>query len=159
RGAEAHGFRGAVWTGGRVREVIRVEFGVLYSERQAERLLKEIGWSPQKPLRRARQRDEAKGAAFNEERWPPLKKRGSRRPYGRLCRSVGLLPPANGGADLRPERRDARPLGDADAGSPVGDGGSDAGRKAVSTHPGGCLQRERSGAVPPASLETDRREA
>jgi transposase len=74
RGPEAYGFRGAVWTGGRVREVIRVEFGVSYSQRQAERLLKQIGWSPQKPLRRARQRQEAKGTAFREERWPALKK-------------------------------------------------------------------------------------
>jgi transposase len=73
RGAEAYGFRGHVWTGGRVREVIRTEFGVLYSERQAERLLKQIGWSPQKPVRRARQRDEAKGASFKEDRWPTLK--------------------------------------------------------------------------------------
>ncbi len=74
RGAEASGFRGNVWTGGRVREVIRVEFSVSYSERQAERLLKQIGWSPQKPRRRARQRDEAKVTSFKEERWPTLKK-------------------------------------------------------------------------------------
>src|SRR5690242_16610891 len=57
RGAEAFGFRGDVWTGGRVRTVIREEFGVAYSERHAERLLKHIGWTPQKALLPARQRN------------------------------------------------------------------------------------------------------
>ena len=79
RGAEAFGFRGDVWTGGRVRALIREEFGVMYSERHAERLLKKIGWTPQKPVRRARQRDEAKVVAFQEERWPALKKRPQRK--------------------------------------------------------------------------------
>lgn len=75
RGATAFGFRGEVWTGGRVREVIRQEFGVAYSERHVERLLKAVGWTPQKPIRRARQQEEAKVIAFQEERWPALKKR------------------------------------------------------------------------------------
>ena len=72
RGAEAFGFRGNVWTRGRVKEVIRQEFNVSYSLSHVGRLLKPIGWSLQKPIRRARQRDEAKGTAFKEERWPAL---------------------------------------------------------------------------------------
>jgi len=76
KGAEAFGFRGGVWTRGRVKEVIRREFGVAYSLPHIGRLLKEIGWSLQKPVRRARQRDEEKVRAFTEERWPALQKRG-----------------------------------------------------------------------------------
>lgn len=75
RGAEAFAFRGDVWTRGRVKEVIRKEFGVAYSLPQVGRLLRQIGWSLQKPLRRARQRDEEKVRAFKEDRWPALKKR------------------------------------------------------------------------------------
>src|SRR5918999_1595971 len=37
-GAEAYGFRGDVWTCGRVVGVIREEFGVTYSKSQASRL-------------------------------------------------------------------------------------------------------------------------
>lgn len=76
RGAEAFGFRGEVWTRGRVKEAIRREFGVAYSPSHVGRLLRQIGWSLQKPLRRARQRDEAKVEAFKGERWPALQKRG-----------------------------------------------------------------------------------
>jgi len=79
RGAEAFGFRGDVWTRGRVKEVIRREFGVAYSLPQVGRLLKKVGWSLQKPVRRARQRNEEKVRAFKEERWPALQKRGPTR--------------------------------------------------------------------------------
>jgi transposase len=75
RGAEAFDFRGSVWTRSRVKEGIRQEFGVSYSPHQVGRLLRKVGWSLQKPIRRARQRDETKVRAFKEERWLTLKKR------------------------------------------------------------------------------------
>src|SRR5947209_1301484 len=58
RGAEAHGFRGEVWTCARVAEVIRREFGVVYHPAHVSRLLKALRQSLQKPKRRANQRDE-----------------------------------------------------------------------------------------------------
>ncbi len=58
RGAEAYGFRGEVWTGARVAEVIQREFGVSYHEVHARRLLRALGWSQQKPVERASGRDE-----------------------------------------------------------------------------------------------------
>src|SRR5688572_5215023 len=58
-GAEAYGFRGEVWTRARVAVIIRLEFGVSYHPVHVGRLLKAIHWSPQKPMRRARQRNEA----------------------------------------------------------------------------------------------------
>src|SRR4029450_9386059 len=48
RGAEAHGFRGEVWTCERVAEVIRKEFGVSYHPAHVSRLLKALRHSLQK---------------------------------------------------------------------------------------------------------------
>jgi transposase len=82
RGPEAYGFRGQVWTRKRVVEVMRVEFGVVYHPTHVGRLLKALRWSPQKPVRRAQQRDDAAIAHWRDETWPALKKglrRSSRR--------------------------------------------------------------------------------
>ena len=78
RGAEAYGFRGEVWTRARVAVIIRRECGVSYHPVHVGRLLKAIRWSPQQPMRRARQRDEAAIARWRQETWPALK--GGRRP-------------------------------------------------------------------------------
>jgi transposase len=82
RGAEAYGFRGQVWTRGRVAAVLQLEFGVSYHPVHVGRLLKAIRWSPQKPTRRARQRDEAAIAHWREQIWPAIKRgrRSSSRP-------------------------------------------------------------------------------
>ena len=74
RGAEAYGFVGDVWTTGRVAAVIEREFGVRYHPAHVSRLLRAIGWSVQRPIRRAAQRDEAAIAAWYAERWPALKR-------------------------------------------------------------------------------------
>lgn len=75
KGAEAYGFRGAVWTRKRVAQVIRREFGVAYSPRHVGRLLKAIGWTVQQPEKRASQRDEAAIEQWVAEEWPRIKKR------------------------------------------------------------------------------------
>ena len=71
-GAEAFGFLGEVWNSKRVAVVIQREFGVSYHPDHVGRLLRAAGWSPQKPMRRATQRDEAAITAWTEERWPAL---------------------------------------------------------------------------------------
>jgi transposase len=78
QGAEAYGFRGQVWTCGRIAAVIRLEFGISYHPVHVGRLCHAIGWTPQKPARRARQRDEAAIARWREDTWPALKR--GRRP-------------------------------------------------------------------------------
>ncbi len=85
RGAEAFGFRGEVWTAKRVAAVIRREFGVRYHPNHVGKLLRAAGWSVQKPVRRASQRDEAAIGAWYAERWPALK----RGPTGKAGRSSG----------------------------------------------------------------------
>ncbi len=74
QGAEAHGFRGDIWTSGRIRDVIARRFGVRYHRDHVRKLLHEMGLSYQQPIERATQRDEAKIAAWTQTRWPELKK-------------------------------------------------------------------------------------
>jgi transposase len=54
KGAEAFGFRGAVWTNPRVSKLIQRELGVRYHPARVSRILKELGWTPQKPLVQAK---------------------------------------------------------------------------------------------------------
>ena len=75
KGAEAYGFRGAVWTRARVAKVIEREFGVTYEVSHVGRILRACGWSVQKPVRRANQRDEEAIRAWKEERWPQVEKK------------------------------------------------------------------------------------
>jgi transposase len=75
-GAPAFGFRGDLWTRKRVREVIRREFGVTYHPSHIGRLLRQWDWTRQKPVPAARQRDEAAIAAWREQQYPALVKRG-----------------------------------------------------------------------------------
>jgi len=74
QGAQAHGFRGDVWTCSRVTEVIRREFGVSYHPAHVSRLLGKLRLSLQKPERRADQRDEEAIEHWKEHKWPSLKK-------------------------------------------------------------------------------------
>ena len=79
QGAEAHGFLGDVWTRRRVAVLIKQHFGVGYHPTHVGRLLRQLDWSPQKPIIRATQRDEAAVAAWYNERWPTLKKSRSKK--------------------------------------------------------------------------------
>jgi transposase len=79
QGPEAYGFRGEVWTRSRIAVVIRLEFGTSYHPAHVSRVCQAIRWSPQKPARRARQRDEAAIARWRTEPWPAIKKARRRR--------------------------------------------------------------------------------
>lgn len=79
KGAEAHGFVGDVWTTGRVAAVIKRAFGVGYHPAHVSRLLRRLGWTLQKPMKRASQRDEAKVTAWREQEWPALQAKPGRR--------------------------------------------------------------------------------
>jgi transposase len=77
-GAEAYGFRGDVWTCARIAWVIEEEFGVRYDWGHVGRLLKELAWTPQVPIRRAIQRDEEAIRRWRDEAWPELQRRARR---------------------------------------------------------------------------------
>lgn len=74
RGARACGFPTDLWTCPRVAAWIRRRFGVSYHVDHIGRLLRGLGWSPQKPERRARERDEAAIQRWVKEAWPRVKK-------------------------------------------------------------------------------------
>src|SRR5258708_17128413 len=57
RGAPAYGFRGDVWTAKRIAEVIWRTFGVRYHRDHVSRLLRQAGWSMQRPSQHTTQRD------------------------------------------------------------------------------------------------------
>jgi transposase len=78
-GAEAFGFLGEVWTSKRMARVIADEFGVHYHPDHVRRLLRTAGWSPQKPIRRATQRDEAAIERWATEQWPALQAKPAQR--------------------------------------------------------------------------------
>ncbi len=86
RGAESFGFRGELWTCARVGKLIEREFGVRYHPAHVSRILKDLGWTSQKPIRRAKQRKEAEIQHWKDVRWPELKKGGRRRTNDRLYR-------------------------------------------------------------------------
>lgn len=75
QGAMAHGYTTEVWTTARVAELIGRRFGVSYHRDHVGRLLHQLGWSHQKPERRAVERDEAAIARWKRVTWPAVKKR------------------------------------------------------------------------------------
>lgn len=74
RGPLAHGFRTELWTLPRIAQVIKQITGVAYHAGHVWRVLRQLGWSLQKPTTRARERDEAAIARWVRETWPAVKK-------------------------------------------------------------------------------------
>jgi transposase len=66
-----------LWTLRRVATLIHHEFGVRYHPSHVWKVLTGLGWSCQKPERRAVERDEAAIARWKHEEWPRIKKRRS----------------------------------------------------------------------------------
>ena len=77
-GPSANGFRNELWTLDRVAEVITRVTGVAYHPGHVWRILRQLGWSRQKPSRWAAERDPDKVQAWINERWPELKRGPSR---------------------------------------------------------------------------------
>lgn len=74
QGTRTWGYAPDGWTGPMVRDMIQRLYGVEYHPDYVPRLLRQFGWSPQKPERRARERNEAEIARWRRETWPRLKK-------------------------------------------------------------------------------------
>lgn len=77
KGARASGFPTDLWTCPRVGDVIRQAFDVDYHVDHLGRLLRSLGWTPQKPERQARERDEAAIRRWVKVDWPRIKKKRS----------------------------------------------------------------------------------
>ena len=75
RGPEALGYETSIWTSWRVGHLIEQECGVKYHSAHVWRILRQLGWSCQRPTGRALERDEAKIQEWKKERWPEIKKK------------------------------------------------------------------------------------
>jgi len=75
KGALAQGFRTEIWTTARVATVIRRAFGVRYHRDHVGRLLHGLGFTHQKPERRALERNEEAIERWKTEEWPGIKKK------------------------------------------------------------------------------------
>jgi transposase len=75
KGPRANGFATGMWTLARVAEVIERVSGVRYSQTQTWAILRErLGWTRQRPARRAVERNEQAIAAWVKQDWPRIKK-------------------------------------------------------------------------------------
>jgi transposase len=74
KGSLAYGYRTNLWTTARIAELVEREFGIRYHRDHIGRLMHSLGWSPQKPERRALERDEKQIARWKREEWPRIKK-------------------------------------------------------------------------------------
>jgi len=73
-GPEALGYDSPLWTGWRVADLIERTCGVQYSTGHVWRILRDLGWSCQRPTGRALERDEPAIRRWVRERWPEVKK-------------------------------------------------------------------------------------
>jgi transposase len=65
QGAKKHGWPNQLWTASRVARLIRERFGISYHPEHVRKILKQrLGWTSQKPKRKARERDDKE-----VERW------------------------------------------------------------------------------------------
>ena len=74
-GARKQGYSADLWTLPRVRTLIVKLGGPCFSTVHVWRLLGRMGFSPQRPVSRARERDEAAIDAWKHREWPSLKKK------------------------------------------------------------------------------------
>jgi transposase len=75
KGPRANGSASELWTLARVAEVIERVTGVRYHRGHVWRVLREqLGWTRQRPARRAVERDEEAIDRWVRERWPKVKK-------------------------------------------------------------------------------------
>ena len=73
-GPLAAGYRTDLWTCKRIAEVIRKKFRIKYHPGHLSRVLHELGFSPQKPKRVAREQDAEAVERWPSRDWPRIKK-------------------------------------------------------------------------------------
>jgi len=74
KGAMANGYHTELWTTARIAQLIERTFGVSYHRDHIGRFMATLGWSCQKPDRRALERDEQAIEQWKRKRWPQIKK-------------------------------------------------------------------------------------
>jgi transposase len=75
QGPEQLGYETPLWTCGRVAHLIEKAYGVSYHPGHVWRILRQLKWSPQRPVGRALERDEIAIEEWKKKTWPALKKK------------------------------------------------------------------------------------
>jgi len=75
RGAEALGYATQLWTAERIRRLVWEHFGVRFHVHHVPKLLRQCGWSYQRPTSRASERDEREVHRWLQQEWPRIKKK------------------------------------------------------------------------------------
>src|SRR4051812_37402656 len=75
QGPEGLGYETPLWTCPRVAHLIEKEFGVRYHAGHVWKILISLGWSPQRPTGRARERNEEAIRVWRQRTWPTIKKK------------------------------------------------------------------------------------
>jgi transposase len=102
-GAMANGFDTDLWTLERVAVVITQLTGVRYHPGHVWVILRRrLGWSLQRPERRASERDEEAIARWIQQEWPRIKRGRRRNGLACLLRRIGRLADPAGAPDLVP---------------------------------------------------------
>jgi transposase len=73
KGAKAHGWHNQLWTAARVARLIEREFDISYHPEHVRKILKRrLGWTSQKPRRKARERDDKEVARWVGDEFPRI---------------------------------------------------------------------------------------
>jgi len=76
KGPEKAGYATPLWTLPRIAEVIKKETKVSYHPGHVSKIMHMLGWSSQRPARRAKERDEKAIALWKKNTWPAILKKG-----------------------------------------------------------------------------------
>jgi transposase len=99
---ESSGLRNRLWTASRVAHLIEEECGVRYHASQAWRILRQLGWSCQRPVGRALERNENKIRWWKQKRWPEIKNPRLKKKAKREGRTIVFIDES--GLSERPHR-------------------------------------------------------
>ena len=75
QGPERLGYETPLWTCARVAHLIDSEFDVVYHPGHVWKILDDLGWSCQRPVGRARERNEEAIRRWRRVEWPAIKKK------------------------------------------------------------------------------------
>src|SRR5437588_12148212 len=107
KGPERLGYETPLWTCVGVAHLIENEFGIEYHRGHVWKVLDDLGWSCQRPVGRARERNEEEIHRWRRVRWPAIKKSPKRRAHDHLYRRKWNKPAAAERPHLVASRRDA----------------------------------------------------
>lgn len=80
QGAKKHGWPNQLWTASRVARLIRERFGISYHPEHVRKILKQrLGWTSQKPRRKARERDDKEVERWLDDELPRILREAFRR--------------------------------------------------------------------------------